>query len=107
MLRTAKCPRASEASGAWFSVGGGFGGGMEAVLRHFVDAARGCLDALAIEVIERGAALADGIALFDGFGDVRFGESGRFEQRASGGKLRGKCRGKRAAGAVQRLFFHA
>src|SRR2546430_260695 len=36
-----------------FSVGGGLGSGMQAVLRHFVDAARRRLDALAVEMVER------------------------------------------------------
>src|SRR5260370_9175195 len=55
------------------SVRSGFGGGVHAVLGHFVDAAGGRLDALAIEMIEWDAAFADGVALFDGFGDVGFG----------------------------------
>src|SRR5216683_918876 len=50
--RTAKCPRAAKASGALGSVGGGFGGGMQAVLRDFVDAAGGRFNALPVKVIE-------------------------------------------------------
>jgi len=60
-----------------------------------------------VEMIEGDAAFADGEALFDGFRDVCFGESGGFEQRAASSKLRGKCRGKGAACTVQGLFFHA
>src|SRR5258707_11782024 len=60
-------------------VGGGFGGGVHAVLGDFVDTAGGRLDALAIEMIERDTAFADGVALFDGFGDVSFGEGSSFE----------------------------
>src|SRR5438552_7026555 len=104
---TAKYPRALKASGALASVGGWFGGGMHAVLGNFVDAAGGRLDALAVEMIERDAALADGIALFDGLGDVGFRQSGSFKQRAPRGKLRGKRGGKRTPRAVRSLFFHA
>src|SRR5260370_33923542 len=68
--RTAKCPRAAKASGALGSVGGGFGGGMQAVLRDFVDSAGGRLDALAVKMIGRDAAFSDRIALPDLFGDV-------------------------------------
>src|SRR5690242_20058505 len=62
------------------SVGSGFGGGVHAVLGNFVDAAGGGLNALAIEMIERDAALAHRIALFDSFRDVSLGQRGRFEQ---------------------------
>src|SRR6266704_4869607 len=86
---------------------GGFGGGVQAVLRDFVNAAGGRLDAPAVEMIERNAALADGVTLFDGFGDVGLGESGGFEERTPGGELRGKCRGKRTTCSVQGLFLHA
>ena len=61
------------------SVRGGFGGGVHAVLGDFVDTARGRLDALAVEMIERDTAFADGVALFDGLGDVGFREGGGFE----------------------------
>src|SRR5256886_12557765 len=104
---TAKYLRALKASGALCSVGGGFGRGVHAVLGNFVDAAGGRLDALAVEMIELDAALADGIALFDGFRDVGLGQRGRLEQRAPSGKLRGKCGGKRTPRAVRSLFFHA
>src|SRR5206468_9577680 len=79
-----------------FSVGGGLGSGMQAVLRHFVDAARRRLDALAVEMVERNASLADGVTLFDGFGDVRFRERRGFEQRAAGGELCGERGRKRS-----------
>src|SRR5690348_7583073 len=72
------------------SVSGGFGGGMQAVLRHFVDAAGRRLDALAIEMIERDAALADGVTLLDSHGDVGLGQSSGFEERAAGSELRGE-----------------
>ena len=88
-------------------MGRGFGGGVHAVLGDFVDAAGGGLDALAIEMIEWDAAFADGIALFDGFGDVGFGESGRFEERAAGGKLGRECGRKRTSRAVQSFFLDA
>src|SRR5260370_11602908 len=65
--RTAKCPRAAKASGALGSVGGGFGGGMQAVLRDFVDAAGGRLDALAVKMIERDAAFSAPRALLHCF----------------------------------------
>ena len=86
---------------------GGFGGGVHAVLRDFVDAAGGRLNALAIEMIEGDAAFADGVALFDGLGDIGFGQRGGFEEGASRGKLSGKCGGKRTARAVQSLFLDA
>ena len=54
------------------SVGGGVGGGMQAVLGHFVDAPRRRLNALAIEMVERDAAFADRVALLNGFCDVGF-----------------------------------
>jgi hypothetical protein len=66
-------------------VRGGFGGGVHAVLGDFVDAAGGRFNALTVEMIERDAAFADGIALFDGFGDVGFGKRGGFEKSAAGG----------------------
>jgi len=71
-------------------VGGGFGGGVHAVLGNFVDPARGRFDALAVEMIEGDAAFADGVTFFDGFGDVGFRKRGGFEQAASGGQLRGQ-----------------
>jgi len=80
---------------------------VHAVLGDFVDAAGGRLDALAVEMIERDAAFADGIALFDGFGDVGFGERGGFEERTRGSKLRGNRRRKRAAGSVCALRLDA
>jgi len=60
-------------------VGGGFGGGVHAVLGNFVDAAGGRLDALAEEMIERQAAFSDSVGFFDSFGYVNFGECGGFE----------------------------
>src|SRR6266700_4516245 len=104
--RTAKCPRAAKASGALGSVGGGFGGGMQAVLRDFVDAASGRLDALAVKVIERDASFPDRIALLDGFGDVSLRQGRRFEQRPARGKLCGKRRSKGAARPVGVLGLH-
>src|SRR6202008_3384271 len=105
--KRAKSPRALK---TWYvrrSVGGGFGGGVHAVLGDFVNTAGGRLDALAVEMIERNAAFADGAALFYGFGDRGFGERGGFEQAAASGKLSDKCGCKGAAGAVQSLFLHA
>src|ERR1700741_4350549 len=81
----AKCSNREQ-----FSVGGGFGGRVQAVLRDFVDAARGGLNALAVEMIERHAALADGVALFDRFGDVGLGKCGGFEQPPARCQLRGE-----------------
>src|SRR5882762_7784424 len=70
-------------------VGGGFGRGVHAVLGDFVDAAGGRFDALAVEMIERNAAFSDGVALFDGFGNVGFGERGGFQEGATGSEHRG------------------
>src|SRR5258708_39544961 len=47
-------------------VGGGFGGGVNAMFGDFVDAAGGRLDALEGEVIERYAACPDGVCFLDG-----------------------------------------
>src|SRR6266849_7041677 len=105
--RAQRCALRSAHGRGQFSVSGGFGGGVHTVLGDFVDAAGGRLDALAVKMIEGHAAFADGVAFFDGFGDVGFGERGSFEHRASGGKLRGKCGGERAARTVQDLFLDA
>src|SRR6266567_4754001 len=107
VLRTAKCLRAAKASGALGSVGGGFGGGMQAVLRDFVDAAGGGLYALAVKMIERDAAFSDRVALLNGFGDVSLRQGRRFEQRAARRKLCGKRRSKGAARPVGVLGLHA
>src|SRR5260370_25137173 len=85
----------------------GFGGGVHAVLGDFVDAAGGGLNALAVEMIERNAALADGVALFDGLSDVGFGESRGFEQSAACCQLRGQRRSKTTAGSVRIVCLHA
>lgn len=61
-------------------MGGRFGGGVQAVLGDFVDAAQRRFDALAIEMVERNTALAYGIALFNGFGDVSFRQRRSFEE---------------------------
>src|SRR5436309_6880310 len=103
---TAKYPRPLKASGAFWSVGGGFGGGVHAVLGDFVDAAGGRLDALAVEMIERDAALANGVAFFDGFGDVSFGERRSFKKSARGGQLRSDGGRKGAASSVRVVRFH-
>ena len=58
------------------------GCGVQAVLRHFVDAARGRLDLVTIKMIQRRAAFAGRVALLDGFGDVGFREHGRLHQWA-------------------------
>jgi len=72
-----------------------------------MDAAGGGFDALAIEMIEWDAAFADGVALFDGFHDVGFGEGRSFEKRARGSELRCNRRCKRAASSVGVIRFHA
>jgi hypothetical protein len=71
-----------------FLVGAGFGGGVHAVLRDFVDAARGRFLMNAVKMIERAGTLSDGETFFDGLGHVRFGEQHGFPQRAAAGKLR-------------------
>src|SRR5689334_15130931 len=83
----------------------GFRGGMHAVLRDFVKAAGGRLDLVAIEMVEGDSALADRVALFDGFRDVGFGQCGSLEQGAASSKMGSDSAGKRAAGAVQRFFL--
>src|SRR2546428_4569945 len=88
------------------SVGGGFGGGVHAVLGDLVDAAGGRLDALAVEMIERDVALTNGVAFFDGFGDVSFGERRSFKKSAGGGQLRSDGGRKGAASSVRVVRFH-
>ena len=84
-----------------FLVGAGFGGGVHAVLRNFVDAARGRFLVDAVEMIERAGALADGETFFDGFGHIGFGEQHGFPQRAPAGKLRRNGRRERASRSVR------
>jgi hypothetical protein len=48
-------------------VGGGFGGGVHAVLGYFVDAAGGRLDLLAEKMIQRETAFSNGVGFFNGF----------------------------------------
>ena len=86
-------------------MGGGFGGGMHAVLRDFVKAAGGWLDLVAIEMVERSSALADRVTLFDCFRDIGFGERRSFKQRTPSGKMRSDSAGEGAAGAVQSFFL--
>ncbi len=64
----------------------GFGGGVHAVLRDFVDAAWGRLLVDAIKMIERAGALSDGVTFFDCLRDVCFGEQDGFAQRTAAGE---------------------
>src|SRR5713101_7494780 len=80
---------------------------MHAVLGNFVDTPCGRLDALAVKMIERDAALPDGVTLLDGLCNVSLGEHGRFHEGAAKGKLRGEGRGKRAPGPVRVVGLHA
>lgn len=73
-------------------MGSGFGGGVHAVLGHFMCSTGEGLDFLTIKMIEGHAAFADGVTFFDGLGDVGLRESGGFEKRAAGGKLCGEDR---------------
>jgi len=68
----ARGPGASSEYASFLLVGGGFGGGMHAVLRDFVNAARGGLYALAVEMIERDTAFSDRISFFNRLHDVGF-----------------------------------
>ncbi len=86
-----------------FLVRAGFGGGVHAVLRNFVDAARRRFLVHAVEMIERAGTLADGESFFNGLGDVGFGEQDGLAQGAPAGKLRGDGRSERASRAV-RIF---
>jgi len=87
-------------------VGGGFGGGVHAMLGHFVGSTSEGLDFLTIKMIEGHAAFADGVTFFDGFGDVGFRESGGFEEGPPGGKLCGDGRGKSASGTMSVLGLY-
>ena len=66
-------------------MGRGFGGGMHPVLWNFMDTARRRFSTQAVEMIQRDAAFADGVALFDGFRNVGLGEHSGFRQSAAGG----------------------
>jgi hypothetical protein len=68
-------------------VGAGFGGGVHAVLRDFVNAARRRFLVRAVKMIEWAGALADGETLFDRYRHIRFREQHGFPQRPSAGKL--------------------
>src|SRR2546428_8407375 len=68
------------------SVGGGFGGGVHAVLGNLVDAAGGRLDALAVEMIRRDPAPGHGVAFFDGLGGVSLGRRRSFKNAGRGGQ---------------------
>ncbi len=74
-------------------VGAGFGGGVHAVLRDFVDAASGRFRVDAVKMVERAGAFADGETFFDGFGHVRFGEQDGFTHGTPAGELssNGRC----------------
>ena len=67
-----------------FLVCGGFGGGMHAVLRDFVDAASGRLDLLAEEMIQRQTAFPNGIGFLYCFGHIDFGKRDSFEESPAG-----------------------
>ncbi len=68
-------------------MGGGFGGGMHAVLRDFVNAARGRLDLLAEKMIQRQTAFSNGIGFLDRFGYIDLGERSRLRQSSPGRQL--------------------
>ena len=70
-------------------VGGGFGGRMHAVLRHFVDAARRRFLVETEELVQGAGSFADLVGLFDRLGDISLGENHRFAQLLSAGELRG------------------
>jgi hypothetical protein len=83
----------------------GFGGGMHAVLRDFVDAPRWRFLVNPVEMIERAGSFADGETLFDGFCYVGFCEQYGFPQRATAGKLRGDGRCERASLSMRIFTF--
>jgi hypothetical protein len=64
-------------------VGAGLGGGVHAVLRDFVDAARGRFLVHAVKMVERAWTLADGETFFDRDSHIRFGEQHGFPQGAA------------------------
>jgi len=68
---------------------GGFGGGVHAVLRDFVDAAGGRFLMESIELIERPGAFADLVGLLDGFRDVGLRKDHSFAELLPARKLRG------------------
>src|SRR5258706_8190309 len=75
-------------------------GGMHPVGWQLVGASGECLNLQSIKMIKRHAALADGVALFDGFGYVGLGERGGFDQAAPGGKLGSQRGSKGTTGAM-------
>lgn len=70
-------------------VGGGFGGGVHAVLGDFVDAAKCGLLGEAEELVEGAGAFADAVGAFDGFGYVRFREDYGLAKRRAVAELSG------------------
>ena len=65
-----------------------FSGGMHAMLRNFVDAARGRLLVKAEELIERPRTLADLVGLFNRLGDVSLRQDHSFAELLAASKLR-------------------
>jgi hypothetical protein len=61
-------------------MGCGFGGGVHAVLRDFVEASGGRLDFVTIEMVKGHSALADGVTLLDGFRYISLSEGGGLEK---------------------------
>ena len=68
---------------------GRFGCGVHAVLRHFVDAARGRLLMRAIKMVEGARSLPNGETVFDSFQHIGFRKHYRFPQAASQSELGG------------------
>src|SRR5215831_10809565 len=68
---------------------GGFGGGMHAMLRHFVDAPRRRVLMEAEELIERAGAFADWIGFLDRLGDISLREDDGLAKLQTACKLRG------------------
>ena len=62
---------------------------MHSVLRNFVDAARGCFLVEAEQLVQGASALADGVGLLDGFGDVNFRQNYGVAKLKAQRKLRG------------------
>ena len=86
-------------------MGGGLGGGVHAVLGHFVDAARCLLLIKAEQLVERAGAFADGVGVLDGLGDVGLREDHGFAEIYSTAELRDNGGRKCAARAVRVRTF--
>src|SRR5260370_2217221 len=77
---------------------------MHAVVGDFVDAAGGRFDLVAIEMVERDSAFADGVGFLDRFRNVSLSQRGGFKQGAAGRKMSRNDAREGATSAVQAFY---